>query len=131
MQTYGGVISTGSDSLIDGTTVRTPFRGWYLPDGTDMEMHGAMPDLVVAADAGGRERWKDTQARDRGGRPDEAGEVRKMQPGYIFDLARRRKMSPGYIFPSVEQQPLRLLDAVLDVHKEARTASAPSMMRWS
>jgi tricorn protease len=27
--------------------VRTPFRGWYLPDGTDMELHGAMPDLVV------------------------------------------------------------------------------------
>ena len=47
IQTYGGVISTGSASLVDGTTVRTPFRGWYLPDGTDMELHGAMPDLVV------------------------------------------------------------------------------------
>jgi tricorn protease len=46
-QSYGGVISTGSESLIDGTTVRTPGRGWYLPDGTDMEMHGAMPDIVV------------------------------------------------------------------------------------
>ena len=47
MQTYGGVISTGSASLVDGTTVRTPFRGWYLPDGTDMELNGAKPDLVV------------------------------------------------------------------------------------
>jgi tricorn protease len=46
-QTYGGVISTGSASLIDGTTVRTPGRGWYTPDGTDMELHGAMPDIVV------------------------------------------------------------------------------------
>jgi tricorn protease len=46
-QTYGGVISTGSASLIDGTTVRTPFRGWYLPDGTDMEKNGAIPDVVV------------------------------------------------------------------------------------
>ncbi len=46
-QTYGGVISTGGTSLIDGTTVRHPFRGWYLPDGTDMENNGAMPDLVV------------------------------------------------------------------------------------
>jgi tricorn protease len=46
-QTAGGVISTGSDSLVDGTTVRTPFRGWYLADGTDMEEHGAMPDFVV------------------------------------------------------------------------------------
>ena len=46
-QTYGGVISTGGTSLLDGTTVRLPFRGWYLADGTDMENHGAMPDLVV------------------------------------------------------------------------------------
>ena len=46
-QTAGGVISTGSESLVDGTTVRMPFRGWYLPDGTDMEENGAMPDFVV------------------------------------------------------------------------------------
>lgn len=46
-QTYGGVISTGGTSLVDGTTVRLPFRGWYLLDGTDMENNGAMPDLVV------------------------------------------------------------------------------------
>ncbi len=46
-QTYGGVISTGGTALIDGTTVRLPFRGWYLPDGKDMENNGAMPDIVV------------------------------------------------------------------------------------
>ncbi len=46
-QTTGSVISTGRASLIDGTTIRTPFRGWYLLDGTDMENNGAMPDLVV------------------------------------------------------------------------------------
>lgn len=46
-QTYGGVISTGGTSLIDGTSVRLPFRGWYLPDGTDMENNGAIPDIVV------------------------------------------------------------------------------------
>lgn len=45
--TYGGVISTGSYTLIDGTTVRMPFRGWYLPDGTDMEQRGAVPDILV------------------------------------------------------------------------------------
>jgi len=45
--TFGGVISTGSFSLIDGTTVRRPFRGWYLPDGTDMESNGAKPDVYV------------------------------------------------------------------------------------
>ena len=47
-QTAGGVISTGSESLVDGTTVRLPFRGWYLArDGRDMEENGAMPDFVV------------------------------------------------------------------------------------
>jgi tricorn protease len=46
-QTYGGVISTGAASLLDGTLVRLPFRGWYLADGTDMENNGAMPDIVV------------------------------------------------------------------------------------
>jgi tricorn protease len=45
--TYGGVISTGGFSLIDGTFVRMPFRGWYLPDGTDMEDQGAVPDIIV------------------------------------------------------------------------------------
>ncbi|MCE9619491.1 MAG: PDZ domain-containing protein [Planctomycetes bacterium] len=48
-QTYGGVISTGSTSLTDGTTIRTPFRGWYTPEGTDMENHGAMPNVRVPA----------------------------------------------------------------------------------
>lgn len=46
-QTYGGVISTGAFTLVDGTRVRQPFRGWYLPDGTDMENNGAMPHIVI------------------------------------------------------------------------------------
>ena len=47
MPTYGGVISTGSASLLDGTTIRMPTRGWYLLDGKDMEMNGAVPDILV------------------------------------------------------------------------------------
>ncbi len=46
-QTYGGVISTGSFFLIDGTRVRLPGRGWYLHDGTDMDNNGAIPDIHV------------------------------------------------------------------------------------
>ncbi|WP_208596369.1 S41 family peptidase [Desulfonatronospira thiodismutans] len=46
-QTYGGVISTSGYRLIDGAQVRVPSRGWYLPDGTDMEQNGAVPDLRV------------------------------------------------------------------------------------
>jgi len=41
------VISTGSHRLVDGSTIRVPFRGWYLPCGTDMENNGAIPDLLV------------------------------------------------------------------------------------
>ena len=46
-QTYGGVISTGAFTPVDGPRVRQPFRGWYLLDGTDMENNGAMPDVVI------------------------------------------------------------------------------------
>jgi tricorn protease len=46
-RTAGGVISTGSTTLIDGTVVRIPFRGWFLPDGTNMERNGAVPDILV------------------------------------------------------------------------------------
>ncbi|MCH2140912.1 MAG: S41 family peptidase [Phycisphaerales bacterium] len=46
-ETFGGVISTGAFTLIDGTRVRQPFRGWFLPDGTDMESRGAIPDIRV------------------------------------------------------------------------------------
>lgn len=46
-ETHGSVISTGAFTLVDGTRVRQPFRGWYLPDGTDMENNGAVPDIVV------------------------------------------------------------------------------------
>lgn len=46
-QTHGSVISTGSFTLVDGTRVRQPFRGWYTLDGTDMENNGAMPDILI------------------------------------------------------------------------------------
>ncbi|MBC7772831.1 MAG: catalase, partial [Pyrinomonadaceae bacterium] len=46
-RTFGGVISTGGTTLIDGTTVRVPNRGWWLPDGKEMENNGAMPDVEV------------------------------------------------------------------------------------
>jgi tricorn protease len=62
-QTYGGVISTGGATLVDGTTVRTPFRGWYTPDGRDMENNGAMPDLRVPADPVDESRDLDAQLR--------------------------------------------------------------------
>lgn len=66
--TYGGVISTGSASLIDGTTIRTPFRGWYLPDGRDYENNGAEPDINVPmtpdAEAAGRDPQLEAAVRE-------------------------------------------------------------------
>lgn len=59
--TYGGVISTGQATLIDGTTVRTPFRGWYLPDGKDFENNGAKPDVPVQQLPGDEATGKDPQ----------------------------------------------------------------------
>lgn len=46
--TAGGVISTGSARVMDVGTVRLPFRGWYLKsDGEDMELNGAVPDVII------------------------------------------------------------------------------------
>jgi tricorn protease len=48
-QTMGAVIGTGSYSLIDGSTVRTPGVGVFLADAkrTNMENLGVKPDIEV------------------------------------------------------------------------------------
>jgi tricorn protease len=47
--TAGAVIGTGSYSLIDGSTVRTPGVGVFLadPKRTNMENYGVPPDILV------------------------------------------------------------------------------------
>lgn len=47
--TMGAVIGTGSYSLIDGSTVRTPGVGVYLADQkrTNMENNGVQPDMLI------------------------------------------------------------------------------------
>jgi tricorn protease len=47
--TFGAVIGTGSYSLIDGSTVRTPGVGVYLADRqkTNMENYGVQPDIYI------------------------------------------------------------------------------------
>ncbi len=59
--TAGGVISTGGTRLLDGTSIRLPFRGWYLPDGTDMENNGARPDLIIPQTPSDEAAGKDAQ----------------------------------------------------------------------
>jgi C-terminal processing protease CtpA/Prc len=48
-KTYGAVISTGGATMLDGSFVRIPFRGWYVNDEnkTSMELNGCPPDFEV------------------------------------------------------------------------------------
>jgi tricorn protease len=42
--------------------LRLPFRGWYLVNsGEDMELHGAVPDVLVWPQPGDSARGKDAQ----------------------------------------------------------------------
>ncbi|MBT7095995.1 hypothetical protein HN937_01395, partial [Candidatus Poribacteria bacterium] len=52
VQTGGGVISTGSREILDIGRLRIPGRGWFLPDGEDMELNGAVPDIVIWPEPG-------------------------------------------------------------------------------
>lgn len=74
MPTHGSVISTGRHTLLDGSSIRMPFRGWYLPDGTDMENNGAVPDLMVPQtpedEVAGRDAQLEAAVRDLLGRLD-------------------------------------------------------------
>ena len=45
---FGAVISTGGRTMVDGTFVRLPGRGWYVKkSGNDMEDEPATPDFVI------------------------------------------------------------------------------------
>ncbi len=47
MPTYGAVIGTGSFTLLDGETLRTPGSAITTSRGEDMENYGVVPDFVV------------------------------------------------------------------------------------
>ena len=53
-------------SLIDGTFVRMPFRGWYVVGGNDMENHGAVPDIIVPQTPEAESAGDDQQLRAAG-----------------------------------------------------------------
>jgi tricorn protease len=60
--TAGGVISTGGTNIMDVGFLRLPGRGWYLlNDGEDMELNGAVPDVVIWPQPGELPRGKDVQ----------------------------------------------------------------------
>jgi len=60
--TAGGVISTGGTGIMDVGYLRLPFRGWYiLPTGEDMELNGAVPDVILWPEPGEMPQGKDVQ----------------------------------------------------------------------
>jgi tricorn protease len=51
--TAGGVISTGATQIMDMGTLRLPTRGWFVVgSGEDMELNGAVPDVVIWPEPG-------------------------------------------------------------------------------
>ncbi|MDO5981485.1 S41 family peptidase [Flavivirga spongiicola] len=62
--TFGAVISTGSASLIDGSRVRMPFRGWYVKESqSNMELGPAVPDVLVFNNPDDKSKKEDTQLK--------------------------------------------------------------------
>lgn len=60
--TFGAVISTGSQRLIDGSTVRVPFRGWFVKSSEkNMDFTPAMPDVVIDNAPDEKAKGKDSQ----------------------------------------------------------------------
>jgi tricorn protease len=60
--TAGGVISTGAATIMDLGLLRLPTRGWFtIDDGEDMELHGAVPDVILWPDPADHARGIDKQ----------------------------------------------------------------------
>lgn len=60
--TAGGVVSTGGTAITDVGFLRLPFRGWYLRDnGEDLELNGAVPDVILWPQPGDMPAGKDEQ----------------------------------------------------------------------
>ena len=60
--TAGGVISTGSATILDLGRMRLPGRGWFLPgNGEDMELYGAVPHVLIDVQPGDLPNGKDPQ----------------------------------------------------------------------
>ena len=62
--TFGAVISTGGQTLIDGSFVRVPFRGWFVKSSEkNMDFTPAMPDIIVKNYPDEKAKGKDSQLK--------------------------------------------------------------------
>jgi C-terminal processing protease CtpA/Prc len=64
MPTFGAVISTGANGLLDGSYVRIPFRAWYVK-ATDenMELGPAVPDIIIDNAPDSKSKGRDEQLK--------------------------------------------------------------------
>lgn len=62
--TFGAVISTGGQTLIDGSYVRVPFRGWFVKSSQkNMDFTPATPDIIVSNAPDEKAKGEDTQLK--------------------------------------------------------------------
>ena len=62
--TFGAVISTGGQGLVDGSYVRLPGRGWYVKaDDKNMDFHGAVPDIIIDNAPDSKSKGEDPQLK--------------------------------------------------------------------
>ena len=62
--TFGAVISTGGQGLIDGSYVRMPFRAWYVHETEkSMENIPAVPDVILSNAPNSKAQGKDEQLK--------------------------------------------------------------------
>lgn len=62
--TFGAVISTGANRLIDGSYVRMPFRAWYVKaTEKNMELGPAVPDIELSNEPGSKGTGEDAQLK--------------------------------------------------------------------
>jgi len=60
--TFGAVISTGGQTLIDGSFVRVPFRGWFVKSSEkNMDFTPAVPDIIIDNYPDEKAKGKDSQ----------------------------------------------------------------------
>ena len=62
VRTNGGVISAVSIRVPEAGELQVPFRGWFHADtGRDLELNGAMPDLIVPISPEEQSKGRDPQ----------------------------------------------------------------------
>ncbi|TAF33453.1 MAG: PDZ domain-containing protein [Cytophagales bacterium] len=62
--TFGAVISTGGTSMIDGSLLRLPYRGWFtVSEDKNMENNGAVPDFILENDPNHKAQQEDQQLK--------------------------------------------------------------------